>query len=82
MYESGLTLLEIKSTLNDSKNLLSNWVASDESPCNWTGISCYPQDQRVRSMYVLPIFFISILLDSIFNLLLKLIHYYYWGFLQ
>ncbi|XP_048329000.1 LRR receptor-like serine/threonine-protein kinase FEI 2 [Ziziphus jujuba] len=50
LTEDGLTLLEIKSTLNDSKNLLSNWVASDESPCNWTGISCYPQDQRVRSI--------------------------------
>lgn len=46
----GLTLLEIKSTLNDTKNLLSNWVASDESHCAWTGISCHPQDQRVRSM--------------------------------
>ncbi|KAA3458331.1 LRR receptor-like serine/threonine-protein kinase FEI 1 isoform X3 [Gossypium australe] len=46
----GLTLLEIKSTLNDSKNFLGNWQATDENPCNWTGISCYPNDHRVRSM--------------------------------
>ncbi|KAL1090220.1 hypothetical protein V6Z11_D07G073500 [Gossypium hirsutum] len=46
----GLTLLEIKSTLNDSKNFLGNWQATDENPCNWTGISCYPNDHRVRSI--------------------------------
>ncbi|XVF50192.1 hypothetical protein PTKIN_Ptkin04bG0076500 [Pterospermum kingtungense] len=50
LSEDGLTLLEIKSTLNDSKNFLGNWVATDESPCSWTGISCYPFDQRVRSI--------------------------------
>ncbi|KAF3437787.1 hypothetical protein FNV43_RR20543 [Rhamnella rubrinervis] len=50
LTEDGFTLLEIKSTLNDTKNLLSNWVASDESPCKWIGISCHPQDQRVRSI--------------------------------
>ncbi|TKY55126.1 LRR receptor serine/threonine-protein kinase FEI 1 [Spatholobus suberectus] len=47
----GLTLLEIKSTLNDTKNVLSNWQEFDESPCAWTGISCHPGDeQRVRSI--------------------------------
>ncbi|KAK9278919.1 hypothetical protein L1049_028500 [Liquidambar formosana] len=46
----GITLLEIKSTLNDSRNLLSNWIDSDESPCKWTGISCHNYDQRVRSI--------------------------------
>lgn len=49
----GQTLLEIKSTWNDTKNVLSNWQDFDESPCAWTGISCHPDDkQRVRSMYV------------------------------
>ncbi|PPR91313.1 hypothetical protein GOBAR_AA29370 [Gossypium barbadense] len=48
--DDGLTLLEIKSTLNDSKNFLGNWLATDESPCNWTGISCFPNLQRVRSI--------------------------------
>lgn len=47
-----MTLLEIKSSLNDSRNLLGNWQATDESPCKWTGISCHTHDQRVRSMYV------------------------------
>ncbi|PON45528.1 Mitogen-activated protein kinase kinase kinase [Parasponia andersonii] len=50
LTEDGLTLLEIKSTLNDSKNFLQNWLPTDESPCQWTGISCYSQDQRVRTI--------------------------------
>ncbi|PKI63182.1 hypothetical protein CRG98_016367, partial [Punica granatum] len=45
----GIALLEFKSTLNDTKNILSNWQALDDSPCGWTGISCYPDDQRVQS---------------------------------
>ncbi|KAF1001716.1 hypothetical protein AG4045_006698 [Apium graveolens] len=46
----GITLLDLKSTLNDSNNLLSNWKDTDESPCGWTGISCYPNSQTVRSI--------------------------------
>ncbi|OWM65346.1 LRR receptor-like serine/threonine-protein kinase FEI 2 [Punica granatum] len=46
----GIALLEFKSTLNDTKNILSNWQALDDSPCGWTGISCYPDDQRVQSI--------------------------------
>ncbi|XP_011071715.1 LRR receptor-like serine/threonine-protein kinase FEI 2 isoform X2 [Sesamum indicum] len=46
----GLTLLEVKTSLNDSKNILSNWKDTDESPCQWTGISCSPEDQRVISI--------------------------------
>ncbi|TQD81407.1 hypothetical protein C1H46_033048 [Malus baccata] len=48
--QDGLALLEIKSTLNDSRNILSDWQDSDESPCNWTGITCHPQDLRVSSI--------------------------------
>ncbi|KAJ8771878.1 hypothetical protein K2173_027055 [Erythroxylum novogranatense] len=50
LTDDGLTLLEIKSALNDSRNMLGNWQASDESPCKWTGISCDPHDQRVNSI--------------------------------
>lgn len=46
----GLTLLEIKSSLNDTKNFLSNWKDTDKSPCRWTGVSCHPHQQRVRSI--------------------------------
>ncbi|GFQ05254.1 LRR receptor-like serine/threonine-protein kinase fei 1 [Phtheirospermum japonicum] len=46
----GVALLEVKTSLNDTKNLLSNWYDSDESPCKWTGITCSPQDQRVVSI--------------------------------
>ncbi|KAJ1421743.1 Leucine-rich repeat-containing N-terminal, plant-type [Sesbania bispinosa] len=48
--QDGLTLLEIKSTLNDTRNFLSNWQESDESHCTWTGITCHPGEQRVRSI--------------------------------
>ncbi|WVZ11968.1 hypothetical protein V8G54_016498 [Vigna mungo] len=45
----GLTLLEIKSALDDPKNALSSWQEFDETPCRWTGIACHPgDDQRVR----------------------------------
>ncbi|KAG8652494.1 hypothetical protein MANES_06G096900v8 [Manihot esculenta] len=50
LTEDGLTLLEIKNALNDSRNILGNWRATDESPCKWTGISCHPHDQRVSSI--------------------------------
>ncbi|ONI08562.1 hypothetical protein PRUPE_5G185500 [Prunus persica] len=50
LSQDGFTLLEIKSTLNDSKNMLSDWQPSDDSPCKWTGISCHPQDLRVSSI--------------------------------
>ncbi|KAK4744474.1 hypothetical protein SAY87_010786 [Trapa incisa] len=46
----AVALLEFKSTLNDTKNALSNWQALDVSPCKWTGISCHPDDQRVQSI--------------------------------
>ncbi|KAK2663951.1 hypothetical protein Ddye_002525 [Dipteronia dyeriana] len=50
LTEDGITLLEIKSTLNDSRNYLGSWQATDEFPCKWTGISCHHHDQRVRSI--------------------------------
>lgn len=69
----GLTLLEIMSTWNDSRNILTNWQATDESPCKWTGISCHPQDQRVTSMYApLPCFIYPILHPQTFNFSLLL----------
>ncbi|KAM0060513.1 putative protein kinase RLK-Pelle-LRR-XIIIa family [Helianthus debilis subsp. tardiflorus] len=50
LTQDGLTLLELKQSLNDSKNVLSNWVNNDETPCQWTGITCYPSDQRVLAI--------------------------------
>ncbi|KAF7806162.1 LRR receptor-like serine/threonine-protein kinase FEI 1 [Senna tora] len=46
----GLALLEIKSVLNDTRNVLSNWQESDASPCTWTGITCHAGEQRVSSI--------------------------------
>ncbi|KAF8390280.1 hypothetical protein HHK36_024805 [Tetracentron sinense] len=50
LTQDGKTLLEIKGSLNDSRSLLRNWKASDDTPCHWTGITCYLHDQRVRSI--------------------------------
>ncbi|XP_044476535.1 LRR receptor-like serine/threonine-protein kinase FEI 2 isoform X2 [Mangifera indica] len=50
LTQDGMTLLEIKNTLNDSRNFLGNWQATDKTPCKWTGISCHTHDQRVRSI--------------------------------
>ncbi|KAK9119440.1 hypothetical protein Scep_017533 [Stephania cephalantha] len=50
LTEDGKTLLEIKGQFNDSRNSLWNWRASDASHCNWTGISCYPNEDLVRSI--------------------------------
>ncbi|GER50002.1 leucine-rich repeat protein kinase family protein [Striga asiatica] len=48
----SVTLLELKASLNDSKNYLGDWTESDEFPCKWTGITCSQQEQKVISMYV------------------------------
>ncbi|KAJ0527648.1 putative protein kinase RLK-Pelle-LRR-XIIIa family [Helianthus annuus] len=50
LTEDGLTLLEFKESLNDSRNVLSDWVNNDENPCQWTGITCYQSDQRVLAI--------------------------------
>ncbi|XP_068647454.1 LRR receptor-like serine/threonine-protein kinase FEI 1 [Aristolochia californica] len=50
LTEDGIALLELKSGLNDTKNNLRNWRESDPTPCNWTGITCHPYDQTVRSI--------------------------------
>ncbi|XP_076939338.1 LRR receptor-like serine/threonine-protein kinase FEI 1 [Bidens hawaiensis] len=50
LTEDGLTLLEIKQSLNDSRNVLSDWVNDDENPCQWTGITCYQSDNRVLAI--------------------------------
>nr|XP_043617683.1 LRR receptor-like serine/threonine-protein kinase FEI 2 [Erigeron canadensis] len=47
LTQDGLALLELKQGLNDTKNALSNWVNNDETPCQWTGITCHSNDQRV-----------------------------------
>ena len=60
----GMALLEIKSVLNDTRNALSNWKDTDNTPCQWTGISCNAEDQSVVSMYISLDFSFSICLIS------------------
>ncbi|GMH16836.1 hypothetical protein Nepgr_018677 [Nepenthes gracilis] len=50
LTQDGTTLLEMKSAFNDTKNFLSNWRETDDTPCKWIGISCHPNDQRVTSI--------------------------------
>ncbi|KAM7274311.1 hypothetical protein ACFE04_028975 [Oxalis oulophora] len=50
LTQDGFTLLEIKSSLNDTRNFLGNWQQSDATPCGWTGISCHSNDQTVQSI--------------------------------
>ncbi|GJY18185.1 LRR receptor-like serine/threonine-protein kinase FEI 2 [Tanacetum coccineum] len=50
LTQDGLTLMELKHSLNDTKNALSNWVINDENPCQWTGITCHQGDQRVQEI--------------------------------
>ncbi|KAF6164329.1 hypothetical protein GIB67_029212 [Kingdonia uniflora] len=50
LTEDCKALLEIKRCLNDTQRFLSNWRASDHSPCNWTGITCHLRDHRVISI--------------------------------
>ncbi|CAA0826810.1 Leucine-rich repeat protein kinase family protein [Striga hermonthica] len=45
-----VTLLELKASLNDSKNFLGDWTESVEFPCKWTGITCSQQEQKVISI--------------------------------
>jgi hypothetical protein len=36
----GQALLEFKNNITDANQLLTNWDASDATPCNWTGVTC------------------------------------------
>lgn len=50
LTQDGITLLEFKVTLNDTQNYLSNWNDSDETPCDWTGVTCNPVDNTVYAI--------------------------------
>ncbi|KAI3846575.1 hypothetical protein MKX03_008257 [Papaver bracteatum] len=50
LTQDGKALLEIKGFLNNSRRLLDNWKYTDESPCNWTGITCHKNDNLVSSV--------------------------------
>lgn len=69
---SGLVLLEVKdglipnNTENQQSSMLKDWNASDENPCNWTGITCHPHHFTVRSMSVLSSVIIFLFLNIFF----------------
>ncbi|XP_054817747.1 LRR receptor-like serine/threonine-protein kinase RGI1 [Prosopis cineraria] len=44
----GLTLLAFKSSIRDPYNHLKNWSNSSSSFCNWFGVTCDPNNERVR----------------------------------
>ncbi|EYU32615.1 hypothetical protein MIMGU_mgv1a000562mg [Erythranthe guttata] len=40
LSDEGIYLLELKKTILDPSNFLSNWNPNDHTPCNWTGVNC------------------------------------------
>ncbi|KAL8241676.1 hypothetical protein R6Q59_011978 [Mikania micrantha] len=36
----GLSLLSIKSAIDDGATLLTDWNETDDTPCRWTGVTC------------------------------------------
>uniref|UniRef100_A0A7C9EU96 Protein kinase domain-containing protein n=1 Tax=Opuntia streptacantha TaxID=393608 RepID=A0A7C9EU96_OPUST len=66
-----MALLEIKSVLNDTRNALSNWKDTDNTPCRWTGISCNAEDQSVVSIN-LPLMQLGGIISSSIGKLRKL----------
>jgi hypothetical protein len=40
LSEEGQALLQFKNNITDGSHQLTNWVATDLLPCNWTGITC------------------------------------------
>ncbi|XP_078431495.1 HAESA-like 1 [Wolffia australiana] len=38
--QDGLFLLKFRAGLDDPLGALSDWKADDETPCNWSGVSC------------------------------------------
>ncbi|KAI3744908.1 hypothetical protein L1987_58006 [Smallanthus sonchifolius] len=40
LNQEGLILLQAKSTLTHPTGILSDWNPADDTPCNWTGITC------------------------------------------
>nr|XP_043609645.1 receptor-like protein kinase HSL1 [Erigeron canadensis] len=41
LNQEGLDLLQVKSTWTDPTGILSSWNNNDQTPCNWTGITCH-----------------------------------------
>lgn len=47
LNDDVLGLIVLKSDLVDPTNALRSWTEDDNSPCNWTGITCDTQNGRV-----------------------------------
>ncbi|GLJ30439.1 hypothetical protein SUGI_0602560 [Cryptomeria japonica] len=45
--QEDLILLQLKSELVDYDGVLNNWIQSDDSPCEWKGITCDPGSKFV-----------------------------------
>ncbi|KAF6155897.1 hypothetical protein GIB67_039228 [Kingdonia uniflora] len=50
LNQEGLYLQHVKLGLDDPDGFLSNWNDRDDSPCNWTGISCDSLTHSVNSV--------------------------------
>ncbi|KAG9158897.1 hypothetical protein Leryth_026361 [Lithospermum erythrorhizon] len=50
LNQEGHLLYQVKLSFDDPDNVLSNWDNSDETPCNWTGVTCASQTRSVTSL--------------------------------
>ncbi|KAL4597008.1 hypothetical protein ACB092_12G204800 [Castanea dentata] len=50
LNQEGLFLERVKQSLSDPRQSLSSWNDRDDTPCNWTGISCNNSTRRVDSV--------------------------------
>ncbi|KAE8716453.1 HAESA-like 1 isoform 2 [Hibiscus syriacus] len=49
LNQEGLHLLQVKQSLSDPTDALSSWNNRDDTPCNWSGISCNSLTRQVES---------------------------------
>lgn len=52
LNQDGLHLLRAKAVLDDPDQLLASWTLRDDTPCNWTAITCDPFTHQVNSITI------------------------------
>eukprot|EP01018_Ginkgo_biloba_P013202 Gb_00780 [translate_table: standard] len=50
LLADGAALLSFKQGLDSYSPKYLNWTPTDDSPCSWTGVSCYRDGSSVRSL--------------------------------
>lgn len=69
---AGLLLQSFKQRLTDPSGVLSNWNASDETPCNWKGVVCRNSTNAVAFMFATEASTILLLETKLFRLAISI----------